>query len=63
MFAITDAQAQAIYGSDPGLYLGPYMIGLFLDSILLGALVPAFAGWLSFSAPQEKRWIKALVVS
>jgi hypothetical protein len=59
--AITDEQGQALYGSDPGLHLGPYILALLIDALLLGVNIQLFIWWCSFSS-QEKRPIKVLVV-
>jgi hypothetical protein len=63
MTSLTDEQGQALYGPNPGLHLGPFLIGLFLDSILLGTVLTSFWTWWSHCEAKEKIWIKVLVVS
>jgi hypothetical protein len=59
---LSDLQGQAIYSDNPALHIGPFLMALFFDSIMFGAIIPAFVKWLTHSR-QEKKWIKGLVVS
>ncbi|GFZ48652.1 hypothetical protein JCM24511_06401 [Saitozyma sp. JCM 24511] len=44
-----EAQAEMLLSGDPGFWLGPQLIGTFVDALLCGVMIMQFSQWLSFS--------------
>ncbi|GFZ48655.1 hypothetical protein JCM24511_06404 [Saitozyma sp. JCM 24511] len=56
-----EVAAAAAFSGDKGLYLGPFIMGLFIDAILCGIMIMQFAHWASF-ARKERTMNKVIVI-
>ena len=58
-----DLAGQLVLGGDPLRSLAPWFIGIWLDTLLLGAMLALFAHWVGSVAKTDRRWVKVTVVS
>ncbi|CAD6565555.1 MAG: 60S ribosomal protein L15 [Tremellales sp. Tagirdzhanova-0007] len=54
--------AKARLSTDLGTSLGPYIVGMFFDAVLLGVCLQLFSRWYTYCSVGEKKWVKILVV-
>ncbi|RSH91801.1 hypothetical protein EHS25_009171 [Saitozyma podzolica] len=57
-----EAEAEMIFGSNLGYWLGPIILGLFFDAILCGVMIMQFSHWMSFSK-NERMFAKVIVIT
>lgn len=58
------ALARFYYGGDARLKtLAPYIVGTWIDALLMGILLVLFLRWQTNVASTDKLWTKVLVVS
>ncbi|RSH91803.1 hypothetical protein EHS25_009173 [Saitozyma podzolica] len=60
MAEAVEAQAQELLGGNPGFWLGPELIGTFVDAIFCGVMIMQFAQWVSFSR-NDRNYTKMVV--
>ncbi|KAK1926718.1 hypothetical protein DB88DRAFT_538595 [Papiliotrema laurentii] len=56
-----NAAAEALFGGNPGLKIGPFLLGFFFDSLLVGIVVMMFLHWQAWSSARESTVIRILV--